>query len=65
MGPALIDNKNSVEIPDEIQQTISSNTFEHLRTKVKETNAAGTFDAKVDRQLTWSQSTSIRSAGKG
>ena len=54
VGPALIDNKNSVEIPDEIQQTISSNTFEHLRTKVKEAIAAGTFDARLDRHLTWS-----------
>ena len=54
VGPALLDNKSWLEIPDEIQQTISANTFEHLRTKVREAIAAGTFDARLDRHLTWS-----------
>ena len=53
-GPALIDNESWAEIPDEIKDSITARTFEQLREKVKEAVDVGTFDARVDRHLTWS-----------
>ena len=54
VGPALIDNESWAEIPDAIKVTITSRTFEQLREKVKEAVDVGTFDARMDRHLTWS-----------
>lgn len=54
VGPALIDNESWAEIPDAIKVTITSRTFEQLREKVKEAVDVGTFDARIDRHLTWS-----------
>lgn len=54
VGPALADNESWAEIPEDLRVTIASRTFEQLREKVKEAVDVGTFDARVDRHLTWS-----------
>jgi hypothetical protein len=52
-GPAIIDN-GPWTLPDSLSERNSWKVFEFFGEKVKEAIKAGTFDARVDRYITWS-----------
>lgn len=53
-APALCDDKCWTVLPRSVQPSASWNTFVRLADLVKEAIDAGTFDARLERHLTWS-----------
>lgn len=52
--PPIAQNCPWADVPDALKRTKSWATFEYFSEQVKEAMAAGTFDARTDRYLTWS-----------
>jgi DNA-binding transcriptional ArsR family regulator len=53
VGPAILESERWSALPDSLKATLTWKTYEQLRGKVKEAIAAGTFDLRTDRHLTW------------
>jgi DNA-binding transcriptional ArsR family regulator len=53
IGPAILDTEDWSELPDSLKATLTWKTFEQLRERVQQAMAAGTFDARIDRHLSW------------
>lgn len=53
IGPAILDTDDWSKLPDSLKATLTWKTFEQLRERVQQAMAAGTFDARVDRHLSW------------
>lgn len=53
IGPAILDTDDWSKLPNSLKATLTWKTFEQLRERVQQAMAAGTFDARVDRHLSW------------
>jgi DNA-binding transcriptional ArsR family regulator len=53
IGPAILDADDWSGLPDSLKATITWKTFEQLRERVQQALSAGTFDARIDRHLSW------------
>jgi len=53
IGPAILDTDDWSKLPNSLKATLTWKTFEQLRERVQQAMGAGTFDARVDRHLSW------------
>lgn len=54
IGPLILDQEDWSKLPGSLKSTVTWETFEGFREKVKEAISAGTLEARIDQHLTWS-----------